>query len=488
MRVGGLATGMDIDQIVNRLMEAERMPLNRMEQDRTMLTWKQDAFRELNRSLLELDNMILDMKLSHTYKTKSVQSSQESAVSATASPQTADGVYHIEVKQLATTAMNIGTKQVKLDDTVDVEGPIVFSTFDESGQKVDHKINVDDNDTIGDILVKITNADNNVRAFYDGDGESGRVILETTRTGNYNTTGEHGNAEIWFEDSFFTDVLGLNMDEEIGGENAKFTYNYGLELESKTNSYEVNNLNLQFNDVTNGHASISVTNDTDHTFDKIMAFVNQYNEVIDKLNESQQERRYRDFPPLTSEQKKEMTEDEIEKWEERAKSGILRGESSITDGMFQMRRSWYAGVETGGEFTSLTQIGITTSPNYLDGGKLLVNEDELKRALRENPEDVQKLLSNSAEDNSKGLIHRLEEAVELTIDKIDQHAGKGTYTLDNYVLGKRMKELDNRISAFEDRLVRIETRYWNQFTQMEKAIQRLNDQSAQLFSQFGGGM
>src|SRR5690625_3923702 len=197
MRVGGLATGMDIDQIVNRLMEAERMPLNRMEQDRTMLTWKQDAFRELNRSLLELDNMILDMKLSHTYKTKSVQSSKESAVSATASPQTADGVYHIGVKQLATTAMNIGTKQVKLDDTVDVEGPIVFSTFDESGQKVDHKINVDDNDTIGDILVKITNADNNVRAFYDGDGESGRDILETTRTGNYNTTGEHGNAEIW---------------------------------------------------------------------------------------------------------------------------------------------------------------------------------------------------------------------------------------------------------------------------------------------------
>src|SRR5699024_6562619 len=183
-----------------------------------------------------------------------------------------------------------------------------------------------------------------------------------------------------------------------------------------------------------------------------------------------------------------MTENEIEKGEERAKSGTLRGESSIIDGMFQMRTRWYAGVETGGEHKSLTQIGITTSPNYLDGGKLLVNEEELKRALRENTEDVQKLLSNSAEDNSKGLIHRLEEAVELTIDKIDQHAGKGTYTLDNYVLGKRMKELDNRISAFEDRLVRIETRYWNQFTQMEKAIQRLNDQSAQLFSQFGGGM
>ena len=54
MRVGGLATGMDIEAMVNKLMEAERMPLDRMEQDRTLLTWKRDAFRDVNRSLLEL--------------------------------------------------------------------------------------------------------------------------------------------------------------------------------------------------------------------------------------------------------------------------------------------------------------------------------------------------------------------------------------------------------------------------------------------------
>lgn len=507
MRVGGLATGMDIEQIVNRLMDAERMPLRRMEQDRTMLTWKQDAFRELNRSLLELDNMMLDMKLSHTYQTKNVQSSQESAITATGSSNTQDGVYHIEVKQLATTAINVGTSGVNPDKTVDVDEQIVFYTFDEAGNKQTHEIEIEDGDTIGNILVKITNQDNNVRAFYDATSE--RVVLETTRTGNYNTKkDENGNnlffggAEIGFdEDSFFAKELGLGIgkaqddpneggDEqpkgEIGGTDAIFTYNYGLELTSKNNSYSINNLDLQFHNVTNGHASISVSNDVEHSFDQIMAFVNKYNEVIDKLNESQQEQKYRDFPPLTKEQKDEMSEDEIEKWEERAKSGILRGEHAITDGMFQMRRSWYSNVETDGEFTSLTQIGITTSPDYLNGGKLIVNEDELKRALRDHPNDVEKLLSNSTEGSSKGLINRLEEAVEITMDKIDKHAGKGTSTLDNYTLGKRMKDLDQRISAFEDRLMRVETRYWNQFTQMEKAIQRMNDQSSMIFSQFGG--
>ena len=70
MRVGGLATGMDIESIVNKLMEAERMPLVRLTQDRQMLEWKRDAFRDINKALLELDNMILDMKLSKTYFTK----------------------------------------------------------------------------------------------------------------------------------------------------------------------------------------------------------------------------------------------------------------------------------------------------------------------------------------------------------------------------------------------------------------------------------
>lgn len=70
MRVGGLATGMDIEQMVNRLMDAERIPYRKMMQDRTTLTWKQDAFRDVNKSLLELDNLVLDMKLSKTYHLK----------------------------------------------------------------------------------------------------------------------------------------------------------------------------------------------------------------------------------------------------------------------------------------------------------------------------------------------------------------------------------------------------------------------------------
>ncbi|GAB3802861.1 flagellar hook-associated protein 2 [Virgibacillus kimchii] len=501
MRVGGLATGMDVDQIVNQLMDAERIPLNKMQQDRTMLEWQRDGFREINKKLSELDNMMLDMKMSHTYHSKNATSSQEGAVTATATTSASDGAYDLKVTQLASSAINVsqgnigidpdktlGSQADKLGDGFEFK-TYHFYTFDENGEKQTHEVSVNENDTLNDVLRRINTDDNHVRAFYDGGTD--KIIMETTRTGNYNTTDEFGGNEIGFneDNAFFTEVLKLT-GEEKGGENAQFEYNNsGLTMESRTNSYQLNGINFQFNNVTEGNAKITVSNDTESSFEKIMAFVDKYNEVVETLNESQREERHRDYPPLTDEQKEEMSESEIELWEERAKSGILKGESVITNGLFNMRQSWYSSVDTDGEFTSLTQIGITTSSNYMDGGKLTVDEGELREALQQNPDDVQKLFFNSDDGASRGIVNRLEDALDSTMSQIGNRAGNSNSpSLENYTLGKRMSEINDRISAFEQRLVQVETRYWNQFTEMEKAISRMNQQSAQLMSQFGGGM
>ena len=68
---------------------------------------------------------------------------------------------------------------------------------------------------------------------------------------------------------------------------------------------------------------------------------------------------------------------------------------------------------------------------------------------------------------------------------IETKAGKSTSTLENYTLGKQMKDLNERITTFEKRLVRLESRYWSQFTAMEKAISNMNSQADYLMSQFG---
>src|SRR5690625_2377778 len=429
------------------------MPLDRMEQDKTKLTWKRDGFRDINKALLELDNMMLDMKLSKTYNTKTVSSSQENAVTATALTSTSNGTYSIKVEKLATSAINVSKEAIDIDVNQPLKQQnidpreIKFWTYNEDGEEKEYKIDVDDGDTINDILKKINDCDSPVRAFYDE--QSDKVIMETTRTGKYNP--EKDGSEIKFDDEYFFKTI-LKMGKEEGGENAKFEYNNGITLESKTNSYELNGVRFEFKNETTGNVNLTVSNDVEASFEAIMKFVDKYNEVVETLNESQREEKYRDFPPLTEAQKKEMSEDEIEKWEEKAQSGILKGESAIKDGMFAMRQSWYTTVETDGAFSSLTEIGITTSKNYLDGGKLIVNEDDLRSALQEDPDSVQKLFSNSETAESRGLVNRLEDAVEGTMRKIEQRAGKSTSTLENYTLGKRMKDLTNRISAFEDKI------------------------------------
>jgi flagellar hook-associated protein 2 len=487
MRIGGLATGMDIDGLVDKLMSAERIPLDKMSQDKITMEWKRDSFRGMNLKLTELDKLILDMKLSKTYHSKNVSSSQGNAISGTGSSSASNAAYSIAVTKLASSAINVSEEVLDIDPNktlkelgMDIGSEINFSTYDKAkGKMLKHTIQVTDGDTLNQVLGKFNKTDKNVRAFYDP--QSKKVFLETTRTGNYNK----GDAEIVFDkNSLFAQSMNLT-GKEIGGEDAEFTYN-GIEMTASDNSYVLNGVTFQFKSVTNGSATLTVTNDVEASFDAIMKFVEKYNEVSETLNESQHEERFRDFNPLTDTEKKGMSDKEIELWEARAKSGILKGESAISNALFSMRQSWYAKVETGDEFTSLTQIGIKTSANYLDGGKLIVDEDTLRNALQQNADAVQKLFSSSKKDGSRGLVNRLDDAVKSTMSQIRNRAGNGTDTLENYTIGKRMKDLNNRISSFEDRLTQVEARYWNQFTAMEKAISRLNNQAEQLFSQFGG--
>lgn len=496
MRIGGLASGIDTDSIIKDLMKAERIPLDKMEQDKTKLEWQRDAFRDVNKKLLELDNMMLDMKLSKTYNSKQVTSSMEGAVTATGSAASSNGTYNIKVEKLATSAINVSTQAIENlypNLPLNIEGPVVFSTYrEEEGELREHKYDINEGDTLNDLISKINEDDNNVRMTFDEN--TNKVIMETTRTGNYNTDGDgtvEGGYEIVFTDSsFFATELNMQQDKESGGEDAEFTYNNSYTVKSKENNYTLNGVTFKFNDTTfdsSGtakNATITVNNDVDASFDKIMAFVDKYNEVIETLNGSQQEQRYRDFLPLTEAEREEMSDNEIELWEEKAKSGLLKGENVISSGLFDLRQSWYSAVETGGQFTTLTQIGIGTTSDYLDGGKLVVDEDKLKEALSTDPESVQKLFSNSEENSSRGLVNRLEDAVESTMNRINERAGKGTDTLENYTIGKRMKDLEDQISAFEDRITQIEDRYWRQFSAMEQAISRMNNQSAMLMSNF----
>jgi flagellar hook-associated protein 2 len=63
------------------------------------------------------------------------------------------------------------------------------------------------------------------------------------------------------------------------------------------------------------------------------------------------------------------------------------------------------------------------------------------------------------------------------MSRITDKAGSNAALYDNSVLGRDISRLNQSISLAEDRLLRLEVRYYRQFTAMEQAINRMNQQS-----------
>ncbi|MER2007822.1 MAG: flagellar filament capping protein FliD [Psychrobacillus sp.] len=243
-------------------------------------------------------------------------------------------------------------------------------------------------------------------------------------------------------------------------------------------------------DTTITPVQLTATADVDAMVDKVKEFVAKYNELIAGMNDSLKEKKYRDFPPLTDEQRKDMSDKEQELWDEKAKSGLLRSDSIVSSGLSSMRNAIYGRVDGIGDdlIDTLAEMGITTSSVYSDGGKLVISEDKLRKAITENPDKVVQTLTQSGEKtatgDTRGIVNRLRDSMKELTAKIEAKAGKATATDQQYTLGKSLIDMNTRISNFQRRLEDIETRYWKQFTAMEQAISKANSQSGYL-SQFG---
>ncbi|GMB09119.1 flagellar hook-associated protein 2 [Thermolongibacillus altinsuensis] len=519
MRIGGLASGMDIDQLVKDLMKAERMPLDKLYQKKQLLEWQRDDYREMNKLLSELDTFIFDgIYRQSTFTKQTVTSSNEAAVSVKNISSTSRLTSTIKVTQLAENAYMYGSAAVgnaNFDPTQTLasqasnlnanpgytlpsgSATIRIKAIQSDGSMPSDwtEIQFDPNvDSLNALINKINNSQAGVVAFYDS--QTGTVSLTAKNTGD-----AEGSAEIVIDDTadkFLIDVLHLSKDSDIAagaslgrvGKNAVFTIN-GLPTSRSTNVFQINGYEYTLKQTTASEVTITSSIDVDTIFNSIKAFVDKYNEVIDKINAELKEARYRDYPPLTDEQKEAMTEKQIELWEEKARSGMLRNDSILSSGLNKMRMDLYTKVEgsniTSG-FSQLAEIGITTSPNYLDGGKLIIDETKLRQKIQENPDAIYRLFNNDSKNYSeKGIARRLRDTIKDTIGKIEKKAGKTLWANQQFAIGRDLNEINNQIDRFEDRLKQIEDRYWQQFTAMEKAIQRLNEQSMYLMNAFGGG-
>jgi flagellar hook-associated protein 2 len=273
-----------------------------------------------------------------------------------------------------------------------------------------------------------------------------------------------------------------------------------------TNSFIIDGVNYNLVKAGGGEKTLTLTTNVQKTFDKIKDFIDKYNDMIDKINAKLGEKRQYKYVPLTDEQKKEMKEDEIKLWEEKAKEGLLKSDSSLENMLFNMRDAFYKQVGAAG--ITLTDIGLSTSNDISERGKIIIDETKLKNALQNNPDKVAKLFMNRSSVsydasnrnetryNEEGIFQRLNDILQDNVRTLRDNNGKkgillekagikGDFTEFHNILADQIKDKDKSIYDLTKKLADKENYYYIQFSKLETAMQRMNDQSNWLSQQLG---
>lgn len=233
--------------------------------------------------------------------------------------------------------------------------------------------------------------------------------------------------------------------------------------------------------------TVTTSRNTDKIVDGLKSFVEQYNTMIDKLNTLiHADATYRDYPPLTSAQKKEMSEREIELWEEKAQEGLFRNDSDISSFLQNMRTALYSKPE-GSEF-ALYDIGIESSSEWRDYGKLEFDESKVRSMVESNPQAVQELFTNATDGLAKLMNKELDRTAKTSSGSagtlVEKAGVQGKATAITNQMTQRLISINERIEELKKKYETEKTRYWNQFNAMETALANMSSQSSWLAMQF----
>ncbi len=232
---------------------------------------------------------------------------------------------------------------------------------------------------------------------------------------------------------------------------------------------------------------ISVSANTNEVYDNIKKFVDDYNTMVDALSTATRQKpaksdSYTGYEPLTDEEKAALSDDQIKQYEEKAKQGLLYRSPEYERLQTRMREAMNSQVTLAdGSKMSLASIGITTG-EYTNGGKLFIDEQKLRTAIKDNPDGVSAVFTDSKNGVAEKLAVAIEEAVGAE-GYVTKKAGfeDSVYVENNYY-SKMIKDKEEDLNDLYDYLAEKENYYYQMFAAMENAINQSNSDMATLSS------
>ena len=340
--------------------------------------------------------------------------------------------------------------------SIDDEGKFTF-TSNKSGESASVGIQAS-SDTAAQFLTGL--------GFANGNSDTSNTLtISSTENTSVNGSGADGSGT-----DFPINVKGTNGIAVIDG----ITYNNITD-----NKVSVNGVTYTMLDKTDGAVGVSVTQDTEGVIDKVKSFVEDYNKLLSSLYEKYDDKPNKDYKPLTESQKEQMKDEQIEKWEEKAKAGILYHDQTLSKLIYAMRDAVSTPIESiNGKYDSVFSIGISTTGSK---GQLRLDEDKLRAALNDDPDSVYNIfgkLDPKDSDNAagNGVAQRLGDVFTDGMKSIRTRAGLDETANDDSDLGVLMRELQTKMSNFKKMMDSFENKLYKKYDAMEVALSRLGVQ------------
>ncbi len=378
--------------------------------------------------------------------------------------------------------------------------------------KFTYKELLDDGATFTDLVSKINNLGTNIRATYDVDrdqftlynresGENNTIEITLDSPGgssstgsrpsiaarnffnnmgfyqsaNGKLTGENENASTVAVGDGNSKLFYLGQTEKVTGKNSKVVID-GVTYNESSNKISLGG--ITYTAASEGTATISVSQDTDAIIDKVKSFVNDYNTLLADLYKKYDEKPNSDYKPLTQSQKDQMKDEQIEKWEEKAKAGLLYHDQTLGKIIQNMRNAIAEGVELkDGSTVSVFSLGISTTGLK---GQLVLDEDKLKKALANDSDIVYNVFSSLGDDldNAKtsGVAQRLGDIFVDASKKIKTRAGSSSDITEDSDLNNLLRNLQTRMSNFKKMMSSFEDALYKKYDAMESTLAKLGTQ------------
>lgn len=505
IRVTGINSGLDTESIISAYTSVQNKKIKDAKNKKTLNTWTQDAWKSLNSKIYSFySGTLASNRLSSAYaKTKTTTSN--GALSVVGGSNAAQGVQTAQIKSTAAAGFLTGGKISAFskgsDNLVEklgegFEGKQISVDFNNGNSKT-----IQIGGTSSDENVTVVNTmDDLVKAFKGAgltanfDTANQRLFLNAKNTGLSNDFSMGGDLDA-------LKALGLATKEQgaeeataatkQNGSTAELILN-GASFKSDTNTFNINGSTYTINYLpsdTNENITINTTTDYDGVYNVVKDMLKEYNSLINEMTKLYNADSSKGYDPLTDEEKEEMTDKEIEDWENKIKDSLLRNDSTVNDVIMKMISSTTTGFDVNGKTMYLSDFGISTL-GYFEA-------EEKERYALHIDGDSDDASTSGKTDKLKSMIATDPDAVSTFFSKLSKNLYDGLYSLmgtsslssiykvyNDKQLKTEGTEWDTKIKELEDKLSDMEDKYYKKFSTMETTLAKINSKNSSLTSMF----